>query len=125
MDRERAPRRARRVSLLPLAWMLSVSFMAPGEAPRCRRPPAVAPTSATIASSSRASAWARYVVNSLAIATALTARRSLFNVMAGYAFAKLRIRGRERIFRWLVGALLIPAQVAMMPLFLLLKSWAS
>src|SRR3546814_11550703 len=41
--------------------------------------------------------------------------------MAGYAFAKLRFAGRERIFRLLLAALVIPAQVAMMPLFLLLK----
>ena len=41
--------------------------------------------------------------------------------MAGYAFAKLRFRGRERIFQLLLGALVIPAQVAMLPLFLMLK----
>ena len=41
--------------------------------------------------------------------------------MAGYAFAKLRFAGRDRIFRALLAALVIPAQVAMMPLFLLLK----
>ena len=44
------------------------------------------------------------------------------NVMAGYAFAKLRFKGREHIFRSLLGAIVIPAQVAMLPLFLLLKS---
>ena len=41
--------------------------------------------------------------------------------LAGYAFAKLRFAGRDRIFRALLGALVIPAQVAMVPLFLLLK----
>ena len=35
-----------------------------------------------------------------------------FNVMAGYAFAKLRFRGRDRLFRFLLTALVIPAQVA-------------
>jgi len=42
-------------------------------------------------------------------------------VMAGYAFAKLRFSGRQRLFQALVGGLVIPAQVAMLPLFLLLK----
>ncbi len=42
--------------------------------------------------------------------------------MAGYAFAKLRFSGREQIFRSLLGAIVIPAQVAMLPLFLLLKN---
>ena len=41
--------------------------------------------------------------------------------MAGYAFAKLRFRGRDRIFRGLLGALVIPSQVAMIPLFALVK----
>jgi multiple sugar transport system permease protein len=45
----------------------------------------------------------------------------LFNVGAGYAFAKLRFAGRERIFKLLLGALVIPGQVAMLPLFLILK----
>jgi multiple sugar transport system permease protein len=45
----------------------------------------------------------------------------VFNTMAGYAFAKLRFRGRDSIFRVLLAALVLPAQVAMLPLFLLLK----
>jgi multiple sugar transport system permease protein len=43
------------------------------------------------------------------------------NALAGYAFAKLRFPGRERIFRGLTLALVIPAQVGMLPLFLLLR----
>src|SRR2546429_2948475 len=45
----------------------------------------------------------------------------LFNSLAGYAFAKLRFRGREPILRVLLAALVIPSQVAMLPLFLLMK----
>ncbi|MGH8212046.1 MAG: carbohydrate ABC transporter permease, partial [Rhodanobacteraceae bacterium] len=45
----------------------------------------------------------------------------LCNTLAGYAFAKLRFAGREKLFATLIGALVIPAQVAMLPLFLLLK----
>jgi multiple sugar transport system permease protein len=43
------------------------------------------------------------------------------NLMAGYAFAKLRFAGRERLFKLVIGMLIIPAQVAMLPLFLMLK----
>jgi multiple sugar transport system permease protein len=42
--------------------------------------------------------------------------------MAGYAFAKLRFAGRDKIFNVLVAALVIPTQVGMLPLFLILKS---
>jgi multiple sugar transport system permease protein len=40
---------------------------------------------------------------------------------AVYAFAKRRFAGRDRLFRALLGALVIPGQVAMIPLFALVK----
>jgi multiple sugar transport system permease protein len=63
----------------------------------------------------------RYMLNSALIATIATLISLVFNTMAGYAFAKLRFPGRERIFRGLLGALVIPSQVAMIPLFALVK----
>ena len=41
--------------------------------------------------------------------------------MAGYAFAKLKFRGRDDLFRILLLTLLVPAQVAMLPLFLMFR----
>src|SRR5262249_40174679 len=64
---------------------------------------------------------ARHLVNSAIVAVATTAIALLLNSMAGYAFAKLRFRGRDRIFRWLLAGLVIPGQVAMLPLFLLVR----
>src|SRR3546814_19369046 len=64
---------------------------------------------------------ARYFANSLALAILATLLSLTFNVTAGYAFAKLHFRGRDRLFRLLIAALVIPAQVAMIPLFLLCK----
>ena len=59
----------------------------------------------------------RYMLNSALVATLATLIALVFNTMAGYAFAKLRFRGRDRLFRSLLGALVIPAQVTMIPLF--------
>ncbi|MHB1272409.1 MAG: carbohydrate ABC transporter permease [Rhodanobacter sp.] len=110
-------------ALLPLLWMLSVSFMAPGEASSL--PPPLLPTHATLDNYRELFAHAgmgRYLLNSLLISSAITALALASNLMAGYAFAKLRFAGRERLFQALLGALVIPAQVAMLPLFLLLKT---
>ena len=110
------------VALLPLVWMLSVSLMAPGEASAF--PPPLLPGRATLANYRELFAHAgmgRYLVNSVLLTTAVTLGSLLFNVAAGYAFAKLRFAGRDRIFKLLLGALVIPSQVAMVPLFLLLK----
>jgi multiple sugar transport system permease protein len=64
---------------------------------------------------------ARALANSAGLALAVTAVSLTLNAMAGYAFAKLRFRGREPLFRGLLTALVIPGQVGMLPLFLLLK----
>jgi len=111
------------LSLAPLLWMLSVSLMQPGAASAF--PPPLLPANATLHNYHELFARAgmgRYLFNSFLIATTVTVLALLLNTMAGYAFAKLRFAGRERIFRGLLAALVIPAQVAMMPLFLLLKN---
>lgn len=111
------------LTLFPLFWMASVSFMAPGEASRF--PPPLLPASPTLANYRDllgAEGIVRQAFNSFWLALAATALSVTFNVAAGYAFAKLRFPGRERLFRTLLGALVIPAQVTMMPLFLMLKS---
>jgi multiple sugar transport system permease protein len=110
------------LSLLPLFWMLSVSFMQPGAAGTL--PPPLLPSHATLANYRQLFAYAgmgRYLLNSFGVAAGVTLISLALNVMAGYAFAKLRFAGRERIFQALIGALVIPSQVAMLPLFLMLK----
>lgn len=110
------------IALFPLLWMLSVSFMRPGEASAL--PPPLLPAHATVDNYRELFVHAGmggYLLNSLLVASAITVLSLSFNLMAGYAFAKLRFAGRERLFQLLIGALVIPAQVAMLPLFLLLK----
>ncbi|HEX7817623.1 MAG TPA: carbohydrate ABC transporter permease [Dyella sp.] len=110
------------VALFPLLWMLSVSFMQPGEASSL--PPPLLPRHATFDNYHELfihAGMGRYLANSLMVSTAITLLALACNLMAGYAFAKLQFAGRERLFQVLIGGLVIPAQVAMLPLFLLLK----
>jgi multiple sugar transport system permease protein len=109
-------------TLFPLLWMLSVSFMPAEEANRF--PPPLLPASPTLAHYRTLFARldiAGYALNSFLIASAVTVLSLLLNSMAGYAFAKLRFKGRDRLFRLLLAAMVIPSQVAMLPLFLMLK----
>jgi multiple sugar transport system permease protein len=111
------------LSLFPLLWMVSVSLMSPGEASTF--PPRLLPSRPTFANYHELFAHAnlgRYLANSVLLTSAVTVVSLVFNVAAGYAFAKLSFAGRDRIFKLLLGALVIPSQVAMVPLFLLLKS---
>jgi multiple sugar transport system permease protein len=111
------------LTLTPLLWMVSASFMPAGEATTF--PPRLLPRVFTLehygALFTRLN-LARAFTNSAIVAVGATVISLLVNGMAGYAFAKLRFSGRDRVFRLLLAALVIPAQVGMLPLFLMLKS---
>lgn len=110
------------VSLFPMIWMVSASFMQPGESNSY--PPHILPRDPTTehyATLFTRLNLGRSLFNSALIAFSVTAISLLVNSMAGYALAKLRFRARERIFRGLLTGLVIPVQVSMLPLFLLMK----
>jgi multiple sugar transport system permease protein len=110
------------ISLLPMVWMIAASVMQPGEASTF--PPRLLPADPTLehyrTMFSRLNVG-RYFLNSMTVASTVTGVSLLINSMAGYAFAKLRFRGRDRLFRLLTLGLVIPVQVSMLPLFLLMR----
>ena len=111
------------LSLVPLLWMVSASFMATGEASSF--PPAIVPHHPTLVhyyDLFGRLALGRYALNSALVAIVTTVGSLAINTSAGYGFAKLRFRGRNATFRALAAGLAIPVQVAMLPLFLLVKS---
>jgi multiple sugar transport system permease protein len=111
------------IALLPMLWMLSASFMPTGEA--STYPPHLLPSRITFAHYAELFTrlnLGRYLLNSTFIAVTVTAISLVVNSMAGYAFAKLRFRGRDRTFRLLSLGLVLPVQIAMLPLFLLMKN---
>ena len=117
---------------LPLLWMVTVSLMPAGEANRF--PPPFWPAHPTLANyrelllphGSGAAITdyhiARAAWNSVALAVLATIFGVAFTLPAGYAFAKLRFAGRARLLQTLFALAVVPAQVAMLPLFLLLRS---
>ncbi|HEU5211106.1 MAG TPA: carbohydrate ABC transporter permease [Longimicrobiales bacterium] len=110
------------IALLPMVWMVSASLMPAGAANSY--PPRLFPETVTFehyrALFTRLN-LGRYLLNSTFIATVVTTISLLINSMAGYAFAKLCFRGRDRVFRLLSMGLVIPVQVSMLPLFLLMR----
>lgn len=109
--------------LMPLIWMVSVSFMAPGEA--ATFPPPLFPAEPTLENyRTLFSSYGigRYIINSVVVSSLATLLALLFVVPAGYAFAKLRFSGRDAVFQALVAAMVVPGQIGMLPLFLELKA---
>ncbi|HZL85259.1 MAG TPA: carbohydrate ABC transporter permease [Candidatus Krumholzibacteria bacterium] len=110
------------VTLTPLAWMVSASLMPAGDANVF--PPRFLPRKITfehyVALFTRLD-LARHFMNSVVVTVTATVLSVILNGLAGYAFAKLVFPGREKLFRALTLALVIPSQVGMLPLFLLLR----
>ena len=108
---------------MPLLWMVSVSFMAPGEA--AAFPPPLLPSEPTLDNYRDPVRHLRrrpLSLEQLPVSTLATMLALLFTVPAGYAFAKLRFTGRDAVFQALVAALVVPGQIGMLPLFLELKA---
>jgi len=104
------------VTMAPLVWMVAASFMTGGEASTF--PPPFLPSRPTV--EQYVELFTRldvthYIVNSAILSLSVTLLSLLVNSMAGYAFAKYRFAGRDRIFRLLIASMVIPAQVTMLP----------
>ncbi|UFU06704.1 carbohydrate ABC transporter permease [Ruania halotolerans] len=67
--------------------------------------------------------FARYFLNSLVLAVAGVVANLFFGSLAGYAFAKLKFRGRKALFATLLSSLMIPGIVTMVPSFLVLRAF--
>jgi len=110
------------LAVFPLLWMVSASFMATGEA--STYPPHFIPRHFTLdnyRSLFTRLALGRSLANSALIASVVTLISVLINSMAGYALAKLRFRSRAGVYKALSLGLILPSQVAMLPLFLMMK----
>lgn len=61
--------------------------------------------------------FARQFLNSLYIATGVTVAVLLCSSLAGYAFARIRFRGNGLLFVMILSAIMMPAEVTIIPLF--------
>lgn len=112
------------ITIAPFFWMISASLMTDGQA--SVYPPRFFPeqiiydqynilfTRLNVATN---------FMNSLVLSLIVTLVSLFFNSMAGFAFAKYRFAGRDKLFKLLLSSMIIPAQVTMLPLFLMLKSF--
>lgn len=60
-----------------------------------------------------------YAKNTLLITTFATIGTLLSSVLAGYAFARLRFKGRDAIFSILIATLMLPFVVTMIPIYVM------
>jgi ABC-type glycerol-3-phosphate transport system permease component len=104
--------------VFPLAWMLVVSLHDNPERYNTLLALVQAPwTIVNYVDAMNTDAFGLYFLNSLFVATAVTAGNIVFCLMTGYAFARREFRGKALLFGTVLGVLIIPPHVVMIPLY--------
>jgi multiple sugar transport system permease protein len=109
------------ITVVPFLWMLLGSIKTQQEL--VQAPPTWLPAHPTFDNYSRM--WnklefPRFFFNSALIAVLITLSNLVFTSMVGYALAKLRFFGRDKLFLLVLGTLLVPTSVTVVPLFVLI-----
>jgi len=105
--------------VFPLLWMFSASFKVKSEI--FHFPPTLIPKNPTVSnffSLFNRFPFARNLLNSAFVASSAAALSLFFCSLAAFSFAKYRFRGRDFLFLFLLGTMLIPYHVTLIPLFI-------
>ena len=107
---------------LPLVWLTLSSFMTNAQINRF--PPTIIPDSLHLDGYRyvlQNALFPRWFLNSMIVALVVVVGNLLFGSLAGYAFARMRFRGSKVLLALMLGTLIIPFQITMIPSFLLMK----
>jgi ABC-type glycerol-3-phosphate transport system permease component len=110
------------IAVLPLVYLLSPSFRKSVEL--FNYPPEWIPHSLYTGNFGfilNDTNYLRWGLNTLIVATCVTAITVFIDAMAGYAFARLSFPGRTVIFVLIISTLMIPVAVLIAPLYLTMK----
>jgi multiple sugar transport system permease protein len=111
------------IFLIPLAWMVTTSFKQQGQV--FAVPPVWLPDPWMIENypeaARRAPLWL-WLRNTVTITIVATVGNVLVSSMVGFGFARIRFPGRGPLFILLLATMMLPAQVTLIPRFLLFKN---
>ncbi len=110
--------------ILPFAWMVVSAFKSQREL--FAFPPTFFPSewkfeNFTEAASRGSISFVQMFFNTLKIAVPATIFNIIFSSLAGYAFARLKFPGREKIFMGFLAAMMVPFVITLIPRFLMFK----
>lgn len=67
--------------------------------------------------------WGRMFFNSIFLATVITLLHLFFSSLAAFAFARLQFPYKNVIFMLVLGTMIVPEQVDLIPRFLMMSDW--
>jgi cellobiose transport system permease protein len=111
-------------SVFPLYWSVVVSSR--DQSAIGRYPPPLVPGGSLWDNLSAAfdqGSFGLALANSLIVAGTITLSVVFTSTLAGFAFAKLTFRGRGGLFTSVVATMLVPTQLAIIPLYIMVTQW--
>ena len=108
--------------IIPLLWMISTSLKS--NQLILKMPPRMIPEKPTLESYSQLFnlfPMLRMLLNSIAVALLVTGGQIITSLMAAYAFARMKFKGREFLFLIFIATMMVPFQVTITPLFITMK----
>ncbi|MEV0623461.1 carbohydrate ABC transporter permease [Nonomuraea sp. NPDC050404] len=107
--------------LVPFAWMIATALKPPDEVFG-----SASPIGSEVRWSNFAEAWnylpfAKFLLNTFTVAVIGTVIVCLTSLLAAYAFARLRFRGRGALFLVYLATLMLPQEVTVVPMFILMQ----
>jgi multiple sugar transport system permease protein len=109
-------------ALFPILWALSGSLKSEGEVTEPRLLPS-RPQWSNYAEVFTLMPFWRMLLNTVVYAACITAGQVFFCSLAGYAFARLRFRGRDTLFVLYLATLMVPLTVTVIPQFILMRTF--
>lgn len=109
--------------LMPFIWMFSTSFKS-GTATMVM-PPEFIPKNPTLENYRKVIEMfpmLTFLRNSILVSVLTTLGQMVLSAMAAYAFARMQFRGRDKLFLLYLATMMVPAQVTMIPQFVLMKN---
>lgn len=109
------------LSVFPLYWMFVVASNS--SAAVSQLPPAIIPGGNFFALAEEVVTTVPFVqslLNSFLVATTVAVGQMFLSTLAGFAFAKLEFRGKTALFIFVIGTMMVPTQLSVIPLYLVM-----
>lgn len=113
------------LSIFPFYWMFVVSSNTNAEI--SKSPPSLVPGGRFLIVAEKVlNAEGVYfgtaLMNTFIVGISIAVAQVIFSAFAGFAFAKLNFKGRKFFILFIVGTMMLPSQLGIIPLFILVKN---
>jgi cellobiose transport system permease protein len=113
------------LSIFPFYWMFVVASNTNAEI--SKSPPSLVPGGrflivAQKVMSAEGVYFGSALLNTFIVGIAIAVAQVIFSAVAGFAFAKLNFKGRKFSILFIVGTMMLPSQLGIIPLFMLVKN---